>query len=82
MIDCEGLLPDFWITQKNKYPAGIPAEQYERDEDERFIIWHSGVMARYDRKKVNWQELAELAVSENLVFSDYLGWYKIVIYDK
>ncbi len=82
MIDCEGLLPDFWITQKNKYPAGIPAEQYEREEDERFIIWHSGVMARYDRKKVNWQELAELAVSENLVFSDYLGWYKIVIYDK
>ncbi len=82
MIDCEGLLPDFWITQKNKYPAGIPAEQYEREEDERFIIWHSGVMARYDKRKIDWRTLAEEAFCDRLAFGEYLGWYKVVVFDR
>ena len=82
MTEYKILTPDFWITKKDELFADIPMHGYEREENERYIVWYNGILARYDGRKIAFPELAAMAFSDQLVFSDYLGWYKLVAYDK
>lgn len=76
------LSPDFWITGEDDLPSSDFFQKYERIENDCYIVWHSGVLAYYDGRPVDLFMIAEQAFRGNLEFSEILGWYKVVIYQK